>query len=61
MSLVIATTVEQALAELAGGARPIAGGTDLVVAHRQGRAQLPASLVAIDRLVELQAVEPLDG
>ena len=34
-------TVEEALAALAGGARPVAGGTDLVVGARQGKAPLP--------------------
>jgi CO/xanthine dehydrogenase FAD-binding subunit len=34
-------------------ARPIAGGTDLVVAARQGRAPLPESIVAIDRIADL--------
>ncbi len=60
MSLVIATSVGQVLDELANGARPIAGGTDLVVADRQGRTQLPHALVAIDRLTELQGIEQSD-
>jgi aerobic carbon-monoxide dehydrogenase medium subunit len=49
------TTVSQALAILATdlAARPVAGGTDLVVAARQGRKALPASIVAIDRIDEL--------
>ena len=34
-------------------ARPVAGGTDLVVAARQGRKPLPESIVAIDRIAEL--------
>jgi aerobic carbon-monoxide dehydrogenase medium subunit len=62
MSFAIASTVDDALAALAGGARPIAGGSDLVVAARHGKAPLPTSLVAIDRLTELAAVETLsDG
>lgn len=56
MSLLIATTVDDAVAALAAGARPIAGGTDLVVGARHGKAPLPADLVAIDRLTELKAV-----
>lgn len=60
MSLVVATTVEQALAAMAAGARPIAGGTDLVVAARHGKAPLPDSLVAIDRIVELGGIEVTD-
>ncbi len=45
---------------MAAGARPIAGGTDLVVGARQGKAPLPASLVAIDRLDELAHIESGD-
>jgi CO/xanthine dehydrogenase FAD-binding subunit len=55
-----AETVEDALTALASGARPVAGGTDLVVGARQGKAPLPGSLVAIHRLAELRGVE-LDG
>ena len=49
------TTLDAALALLAAdpAARPVAGGTDLVVAARQGRKPLPASIVAIDRITEL--------
>ena len=57
MSLVIAESLDQALAAVAEGARPIAGGTDLVVAARHGSASLPDSLVAIDRLAELQGID----
>jgi CO/xanthine dehydrogenase FAD-binding subunit len=48
-------TLEAALELLAAdpAARPVAGGTDLVVAARQGRKPLPASIVAIDRVPEL--------
>jgi CO/xanthine dehydrogenase FAD-binding subunit len=57
-----ATTVEEALAALATGARPIAGGTDLVVGARQGKAPLPESLVAIHRIDELRRIdETTDG
>lgn len=56
MSFTIARTVDEALAALAKGARPIAGGTDLVVGARHGKAPLPADLVAIDRIAELCAV-----
>jgi CO/xanthine dehydrogenase FAD-binding subunit len=47
--------LEDALTLLAGDpeARPIAGGTDLVVAARQGRKSLPESIIAIDRIAEL--------
>jgi CO/xanthine dehydrogenase FAD-binding subunit len=53
-------TVEDALAALANGARPVAGGTDLVVGARQGKAPLPGSIVAIHRLADLRGVV-LDG
>ena len=59
-SYVAAETVEDALAALTNGARPVAGGTDLVVGARQGKAPLPDSIVAIHRLVELHGVA-LDG
>ena len=54
---VTATTVEEALAALAAGARPVAGGTDLVVGARQGKAPLPDALVAIHRVSELHAID----
>jgi len=57
---VAAETVEDALAALAGGARPVAGGTDLVVGARQGKAPLPESLVAIHRLAELRRLDGSD-
>ncbi len=56
MSFTIARTIDDALTALAAGARPIAGGTDLVVGARHGKAPLPADLVAIDRLTELKGV-----
>lgn len=56
-SLTIAATVEQALDELTDGARPVAGGTDLVVGARQGKAPLPQRLVAIHRLAELARID----
>ncbi|MEZ5341875.1 MAG: FAD binding domain-containing protein [Acidimicrobiales bacterium] len=56
MQFSIATTLDEALDALATGACPIAGGTDLVVAARHGKAPLPDSVVAIDRLSELQTI-----
>jgi CO/xanthine dehydrogenase FAD-binding subunit len=52
-----ATTIEEALAALAAGARPVAGGTDLVVGARQGKAPLPDALVAIHRIAELRGID----
>lgn len=45
-----------ALAAVAAGARPIAGGTDLVVGARHGKAPLPDSLCAIHRVRELAGI-----
>ena len=56
-----ATNVDEALAALAGGARPVAGGTDLVVGARQGKAPLPGSLVAIHRIDELRGITEAEG
>lgn len=56
-SYVAAATVEDALAAMANGGRPVAGGTDLVVGARQGKAPLPDSIVAIHRLAELRGFE----
>ena len=56
MTLTIAETLDEVLANMAGGARPIAGGTDLVVGARQGKIDLPESLVAIDRVSELATI-----
>ena len=61
MSFATATTIEDAVAALAGGARPVAGGTDLVVGARQGKAPLPESLVAIHRVTELAGITATDG
>jgi CO/xanthine dehydrogenase FAD-binding subunit len=57
------TSIEAALAILAkdDAARPVAGGTDLVVAARQGRKPLPASIIAINRIVELDQHGVVDG
>jgi CO/xanthine dehydrogenase FAD-binding subunit len=60
-TFVTASSVDDAVQALAAGARPIAGGTDLVVGARQGKAPLPGSLVAIHRLADLRGIESLDG
>jgi len=49
-----ATTLEQAVSALGDGARPVAGGTDLVVGARQGKKPLPDVIVAIDRIEALR-------
>ena len=56
-----AATLPEALAALASGARPVAGGTDLVVGARQGKAPLPGSLVAIHDLADLRGIAEPDG
>jgi CO/xanthine dehydrogenase FAD-binding subunit len=53
---VSAGTVEDALEALGGGARAVAGGTDLVVGARQGKAPLPDAIVAIDRIPALGGI-----
>jgi len=57
-SFTTAQSIDDALAAVASGARPVAGGTDLVVGARQGKAPLPDSIVAIHQLAELRGVEP---
>lgn len=52
-----AETVEEALHAMAAGARPIAGGSDLMVAARQGKSPLPESIVAIDRIPALSRMD----
>jgi CO/xanthine dehydrogenase FAD-binding subunit len=56
-----ARSVPEALEALAGGARPIAGGTDLVVNARGGKRPLPDRLVAIHRLDALHTIDTLAG
>ncbi|MEM7093910.1 MAG: FAD binding domain-containing protein [Actinomycetota bacterium] len=57
MSFTIATTIDEAVAALAAGARPIAGGSDLVVGARHGKVPLPDDMVAIDRIPELSTID----
>ena len=49
-------TVEEALAAVAAGGVPVAGGTDLVVAARSGRHPLPDALVSLHRLGGLRGI-----
>jgi CO/xanthine dehydrogenase FAD-binding subunit len=60
-SFTSAVTLQDALDALGSGARPVAGGTDLVVSARQGKAPLPEAIVAIDRIDTLGGIVDLDG
>jgi len=60
-AFVSARSLDEALSALAGGARPVAGGTDLVVGARQGKAPLPETIVAIDRIEELRGAAAAEG
>jgi CO/xanthine dehydrogenase FAD-binding subunit len=59
-TFVSAATLEEALSAMEQGARPVAGGTDLVVGARQGKAPLPESIVAIHRVEELRGTSRSD-
>jgi CO/xanthine dehydrogenase FAD-binding subunit len=60
-SYVEAGDIAAALAAMGTGARPIAGGTDLVVGARHGKAPLPDALVGIHRIPGLDTIGPADG
>ena len=60
-AFVSAGSLDEALSALVGGARPVAGGTDLVVGARQGKAPLPETIVAIDRIEELRGATAAKG
>lgn len=60
-SFTSAATLEEAVAALGAGARPVAGGTDLVVGARQGKKPLPDAIVAIDRIEALRGLEEDDA
>lgn len=51
-----ASSVEEAVQAIGGGARPVAGGTDLVVGARQGKKPLPGALVAIHGIDSLRGI-----
>lgn len=60
-SFTSAATLDEAVAALGRGARPVAGGTDLVVGARQGKAPLPDAIVAIDRIESLRHLDDTGG
>ena len=55
------TSFDDALAAVAAGARPVAGGTDLVVGARQGKTPLPDHLLAIHQIDALRGIVENDG
>ena len=57
----IATSLDEALTALAAGAKPVAGGSDLVVGARQGKAPLPDHVIAIDRIDALRELTVTDN
>ena len=59
-SFTSAATLDDALSAMVAGARPVAGGTDIVVGARQGKAPLPDAIVAIDRIPGLRAIHVSD-
>jgi CO/xanthine dehydrogenase FAD-binding subunit len=60
MSYTAAHTLDEALAAMAAGSSPVAGGSDLVVAARQGKFPLPDSLVGIHGVAGLGDIS-VDG
>ncbi len=55
-TFVAPSALADVLAALASGAVPLAGGTDLVVGHRQGKRLLPDALVNLDLIAELRGI-----
>ena len=60
-TFVAAGSVEEAVQAMSAGARPVAGGTDLVVGARQGKAPLPENIVAIHRIDSLRGITGSGG
>jgi CO/xanthine dehydrogenase FAD-binding subunit len=56
VSYTAAHTLDEALAAVASGASPVAGGSDLVVGARQGKFALPENLVGIHGVAELDSI-----
>jgi CO/xanthine dehydrogenase FAD-binding subunit len=61
VSYTAAHTLDEALAALAAGARPVAGGSDLVVAVRQGKFPWPGDVVAIHGVAGLGEISVEGG
>jgi CO/xanthine dehydrogenase FAD-binding subunit len=61
VSYTAAHTLDEAVAAMASGARPVAGGSDLVVGARQGKFPLPDSLVAIHGVAGLGDISVAGG
>jgi CO/xanthine dehydrogenase FAD-binding subunit len=61
VSYTAAHTLDEALAALAAGAHPVAGGSDLVVGARQGKFPLPESLVGIHGVAGLGSISVEGG
>jgi CO/xanthine dehydrogenase FAD-binding subunit len=53
---VAAGSVDEAVKAIAGGARPVAGGTDIVVGARQGKKPLPDAIVGIHGIESLRGI-----
>ena len=61
VSYTAAHTLDEAVAAMAAGARPVAGGSDLVVGARQGKFTLPGSLVGIHGVSGLGSISVEGG
>ena len=61
MSYTAAHTLDEALAAVAAGAHPVAGGSDLVVGARQGKFPLPENLVGIHGVAGLDSISVEGG
>lgn len=53
----IAANLDEVIALMSDGYRPVAGGTDLVVGARHGKSPLPEKIVSIERVGELAKLE----
>ena len=60
-TFVAPSSIADAVAAIAAGARVVAGGTDLIVGSRQGKWQIPEQLVAIHRVAALRGIRLAAG